>query len=117
MLTFRLFGLLGNLYELLNIRTDVFILLVCIVTIALQLLLCFKVKKVFIRLIPVLLFSTLTITYSVLRFVSDDGWVSFGYALASIYAVCLLLFCGVGWGIWWTIRLIVKRKKQKTTTE
>ena len=89
-----------------NIRTDIFVLILSVVILTVQFLFCFKVKNTIVRLIPVCLFSCLTLVFTALIFVFE-GWDSLGFLLLAICSAVLLLVCGLGWGIW---RLVKNRK-------
>lgn len=72
-----------------------------------QLLLCFKIRKIVIRLLPVIVLSVLTAVLSLLAAVTS-GWDSLGYIVLAVFAGIMLLACGGAWGIW----AIVKRMKK-----
>ena len=93
-----------------DIRTDVFVLLAAIIFVLIQALLCFKVKKVIVRLIPAILSLAAIIVFAVLAFVFE-GWDRLGYLLLAIFAAILLAVCGLGWGIWSITKLIRKKKE------
>lgn len=91
-----------------EIETDIFVYCVAIVILLVQLLLCFKVKNKFIRLIPIYLFSTLTAVFTVLAFVFDH-WDRLGFFVLAACAAFFLLVCGVAWAIY----RFVKRRREK----
>ena len=72
-----------------------------------QLLLCFKIRKIVIRLLPVMVLSVLTAVLSLLAAVSS-GWDSLGYIVVAVFSGIMLLACGGAWGIW----AIAKRMKK-----
>ena len=86
-----------------DIRTDIFVLILSAILLIAQLLLCFKVKKTVVRLIPVCLLSCLTVVFTALIFVFE-GWDSLGFLIIAICSAALLLVCGLGWGIWWLVK-------------
>ena len=86
-------------FGFLDIRTDIFVLLLSIILVLLQMFLCFKVKKKTIRLIPVYLTLVLTIVFTTLGFIFD-GWDGFGFFFLAICSAVLLVCSGIGWGIW-----------------
>ena len=90
-------------FGIFEIKTEIFILILSVLMLALQLLLCFKVKKLLLRLLPAILFAILTMAFFVLIFLSE-GWDSVGFLLLAICSAALLLFCGIGWGIWAILR-------------
>ena len=75
-----------------------------------QLLLCFKVRNLLIRLLPAIELAVSTFVFTVLYFISV-GWDRIGYLFLVIFAGFMLLMCGIGWGIW-AVACLVKRKKQ-----
>lgn len=72
-----------------------------------QLLLCFKIRKIVIRLLPVIVLSVLTAVLSLLAAVTS-GWDSLGYIVLAVFTGIMLLACGSAWGIW----AIAKRMKK-----
>ncbi len=90
-------------FGIFEIKTEYFVLILSVLTLSLQLLLCFKAKKLFSRLLPMILFAILTVVFFVLIFLSE-GWDSIGFLLLAICAAALLLVCGIGWGIWGIIQ-------------
>ena len=75
-----------------------------------QLLLCFKVKRRLVRLLPVLVLSVLTAVFFFLAF-SNKGWEALGYVFLAFYVGLMALACGAGWGVWAIIGLIRRRGK------
>ena len=82
-----------------DIRTDLFVLIVSVLFFALQLMLCFKVKKLRIRLLPTLVPLILTVTFTFLVFVFE-GWDSLGFLILALCTAYPLLACGMAWTIW-----------------
>ena len=81
----------------------IIVLISVISTLILQLLLCFKVKKIFIKLLPIALLIVLTIIFSICS-ASINGWDGFSYLFFAFLSFGLILVCGVGWGVWAIIR-------------
>ena len=80
-----------------------------VILLPVQLLLCFKVRRVWIRLLPALLCCVLILFFLVIAgFFS--GFDSIGYVIFAIYAACMLVVCGLGWGIWAIAHMIRKKK-------
>lgn len=92
-----------------EIDTSVFVFIVSVLVLLLQLLLCFKVKRFFIRLLPIVLFLVVAIVF-VVMIPFSSGWDSLGFLFLAIFFGYVALVCGIGWGIW----AIVKHKKRKT---
>ena len=93
-----------------NIEFTTFIA-ICSVLIVLpmQLLLCFKVKNTFIRLLPSILLTLTTIVLFCLM-CSAEEWDAIGYALLGVFSGVMLTVAGIAWGIWAIVRIIRKRK-------
>ena len=90
-----------------DIRTDVFVLLLSVLWVLLQALLCLKVKKKHVRLMPVYLTLALTVVFAALGMIFD-GWDGFGFFFLAICSAILLADSGIGWGIY-----AIVRKKNK----
>ncbi len=71
----------------------------CAVLLPVQLLLCFKIKSLVVRLLPVMLLSIPMLCFFVLS-AAAAGWDSLGYLFLAIFAAFMLFICGVGWAIW-----------------
>ncbi len=69
----------------------------------LQLLLCFKVKKVLIKLLPIALLIVSTIIFSICS-ATVNGWDGMGYLFFALLSFGLIFVCGIGWGVWAIIR-------------
>jgi len=95
--------------KILEIDSDVFLLTISTIVLIIQLLLCFKIKNKFIKLIPVILFLISTIVFSIFIFILD-GWDSVGCLLLAIGSLFLLFVCGISWIIW---RFNMKLEKDK----
>ncbi len=78
-----------------------------VVLLPVQLLLCFKIKSVAVRLLPVILLFIPALYFLVLS-VTAAGWDSLGYLFLAIFAGFMMFVCGVGWMIWG----ITNRKKR-----
>ena len=95
-------------FGLFEIRTDIFILILSVLTVIVQLFLCAKIKKLIIRLIPTIVLATVTVVFTILIFVFD-GWDSVGFLLLAVWTAFLLGACGAAWALWW---LLTKLKKK-----
>ena len=82
-----------------------------LVVLPIQLLLCFKVKPIFLRLLPSILLTGTTILLFAMIAASRD-WDAIGYAVLGVFSGVLLIFSGIGWGIWGLVALIRKRNKE-----
>ena len=70
-----------------------------IATLILQLMVCFKVKKIFLKLLPMALLVVSTIVFSICS-ASVNGWDGLGYLFFALLSFGLLFVCGIGWGVW-----------------
>ena len=80
-----------------------------LVVLPIQLLLCFKVKPVFLRLLPTILLTATTVFLFAMMTTSRD-WDAIGYAVLGALSGVMLIFSGIGWGIWVIVRCIKKRR-------
>ena len=103
-------------FGLFEVRTDIFILFMSVLTLILQVLLCFGIEKLWIRLLPSCLLFSVTAVFAVLVFASD-GWDSIGFLLLALWAALLLVASGLGWAIWGAIRLAKKHLEAKQRKE
>lgn len=92
----------------LDIRTDIFVLFLSVLTGSLQIILCFKVKKKGICLLPVYLLSVMSIVPAGLG-ILFDGWDRVGFFFLAACCAIQLLCCGIGWGVWAIVRQIKTR--------
>ena len=76
-------------FGIFEIKTELFLLILAVVTLALQLFLCFKVRSLALRLLPATLFAVATVVFFVLVFVTD-GWDSLGFLLLALCTVYLV---------------------------
>ena len=84
-----------------EIKTEIFLLILCAFLLSVQLLLCFKSKRLWIRLIPLGLFAA---PAAVLVFISlFDEYHRIGLLIYAFYLGVLAFVCVCGWAIWWII--------------
>ncbi len=81
------------------------ILAIAAALLPIQLLLCFKARRLIVRLLPVLLLLLATVILAVMLFTAD-GWDAFGYLILIYISGGMLAVCGLGWGIWGLSKLI-----------
>ena len=91
---------------------DAWLVIVGVLVLLLQILLCLKVKKLWIRLIPAVVFFALTVVFTVLLFVSE-GWDAIGYLLLAIFFAVFLAASVVGWVIAAIVKAIMARKNKR----
>ena len=95
-----------------DIKTEIFVLLVSLVLLSVQLLLCFKAKRLWVRLIPFGLFAGVTaILILGVFFRVYNGLVLFAYATDSGF---LALICACGWAIWWIVDSLIAFVRKST---
>ena len=90
--------------------TTVIIFVSILVLIPLQLFMCFKMKKLWVKLLPMLIFLTLIIAF-VCMIPMAKGWDGIGYWILAMLSGIMLAACTVGWIIWFVIK-IFKSKTQ-----
>lgn len=78
-----------------------------------QLLLCFKVKKILLRLLPTIVFTSITVFFFVMMSCTKD-WAAIGYAILGVFSGVLLVFSGLAWGIWAVSGRIKKKQSGKS---
>lgn len=95
-----------------EIRTDNFVICACVVLFAIQLALCTYIKRLWIRLLPVELFSLSSV---VLFFIarSAQDWDAFGYLLLALFAAFCALACGLAWALWGIVRFWGRDKSER----
>ena len=72
-----------------------------------QILICFKIKDIFVRLLPVLFFLVIALVgWALSCFIS--GWAAIGYLILACITGFMACICGVGWGVWFIIKLFSK---------
>lgn len=64
-----------------------------------QLTLCFFLRRLWVRLLPVGLFLSTAAGLGIVSF-ATDGWTAVGCLLFALFFLVLLCLCGLGWGIW-----------------
>ncbi len=88
--------------------TTLTLIISVVILLPIQLLLCFKVKSLSIRLLPIIILSVLAVAFIIMN-LSTPGWDGLGYIFLAIYAGFMIFMCGIGWGIW----AIINKKKKK----
>lgn len=90
-----------------NVNLAVLTLIISVVfVLPAQLLLCFKAKRLTVRLLPVIILSGLIIAFIVMNFAAI-GWDRLLYVFFAVYTAFMLFMCCIGWGIW-----AIARKKE-----
>ena len=94
--------------------TTLVIIITVVAILPIQLLLCFKVKNLLLRLLPSILFAITTISFFAMIFSSQD-WDAIGYAILAMLAGILLFVSGVAWGFWGIVVLVKKMKRRRNS--
>lgn len=87
------------------------ILPAALVVLPIQLLLCFRLKKLAVKLIPTVLLIVAFVVFVFLKLNSMD-WDALAYGIAAVYIGVWLVIDLLAWIIW-TIIYFVKMKKNK----
>ena len=74
-----------------------------IATLIVQLLLCFKAKNIFAKLLPLALLIVSTVVFSICS-AAANGWDGLGYLFFALLSFGLIVVCGIAWGIWAIVR-------------
>ena len=88
------------------------IAIICLILFAVQLLLCFKVKKLALKLIPAVLLLVALALFTVLT-MTATGWDSLAYIVFAILSAIFLIPCAAGWVVWAVCYFIQKRKRSE----
>ena len=95
-----------------EVKTEIFVLIVSLLLLSVQLLLCFKAKRLWVRLIPFGLFAGVAAILILGAFIGVyDTPILFIYAL---YTGFWALPCACGWAIWWIIDSLVAFIRRST---
>lgn len=86
---------------------EILMFLVIPLTFVVQLLLCFRVKSLIIRLIPSAIFAVITALLFI-GAITAGGWEGIGYLILAVWAAVLLAACLIPWGIYLICKLIKK---------
>ncbi len=81
----------------------VVIFISAIIALTVQLFLCFKAKRLLIRLLPIALLAASAIVFSVCS-AATGGWDGFGYLFFALLSLGLIFVCGLAWAIWAIVR-------------
>lgn len=89
-----------------KIGTDLFLLLLSVAIFALQLLLCLRVKRRWLRLLPAA-FLAVAVAVFLLLLLFTDGWDQIGFLILALWTALLLIPCALG-GL---VSHLIRRKK------
>lgn len=94
-----------------NMGLILFLAISGVIILTIQLLLCFKAKMLFIRLLPNVATTILALIFYIKSELAS-GWDGLGFALIAIYVALLGAVCLLGWAIW-GITYGIKKWQQK----
>lgn len=77
------------------------------VVLPLQLLLCFKVKSLFLRLLPSLILAAITAIFFIMMRITTN-WDAIGCAVLGVCTGIFLIFSGLSWGVFALFKCIKK---------
>ena len=78
------------------------------IVLPLQLTLCFRARKHFVKSLPAVLAAGAAIAFYVLARIART-WIAFIYLIVAFYSAVFLISCGIAWGIWVVYTLCAKR--------
>ena len=89
---------------------DIRPIIIFILVLMFQLFLCYKAKKISVKLMPVifLIISTIVLYGFGVMIGGWDGWF---LSLYAVFSLKLLLVCGLGWLIWGIWAIVRKLKR------
>ena len=89
----------------------VLLILVCAIWIGLpiQLMLCFKAKKLLIKLLPIVVLAVATFAFYIMA-ITAKTWVALIFIMIAASCGVAIMFSGIAWLIWAIVKLI-KRKQ------
>lgn len=90
---------------------EVFLFLLIPLCFIIQLILCFRVKQLIIRLAPAALFAVITALLFIAALASS-GWDGIGYLILAIWFAALLGACLLPWAIYLINKIIKKLSAQ-----
>lgn len=96
--------------------SPIFISIAATILLGLQLLLCFKLKKTIIKIIPAIILFIITIVFIVLTMV-NESWDALGFLLLSLFTGGATLVCILGLLIWIIVKAIKKKRSSKLQSE
>ena len=89
--------------------TTLFVTAAVLVVFPVQLLLCFKSKKLRVKLLPSIFLIVAVIFFFAMMFVAQD-WDAVGYAILGALSGALLVISGIAWAVWAIVIGVRKRK-------
>ena len=87
--------------------TEVIIFVSVLIMIPIQLFLCFKVKNILLKLLPIITLLILIVSFFCMSQFAQ-GWDGLGYIILAMLAGILLIACLFAWIIWFIVNKIKK---------
>lgn len=87
--------------------TEVIIFASILIIIPTQLFLCFKVRNLLIKLLPIITLLILIVSFFCMSQFAE-GWDGLGYIILAMLAGILLVACVFAWIIWFVVKRIKK---------
>ena len=97
---------------LIETRTDLVALLFPCVLWVVQILLCIKVRSLWIRLAPILLCTALAAGFFVMIPIAE-GLAKLGWLLLALWALLLIGCCALGWMVGMIARVLLSKRRKK----
>ena len=82
-----------------------------LIMLPIQLTLCFRAKKPLFKLLPAALSAAAVLVFYGIAITAKD-WSAFGYLILAAASGIMLIFSGIGWGIW-AIAGLVRKSRQE----
>ena len=79
-----------------------------LVVLPVQLVLCFRAKKLFVKLLPTAVLAAGMVTFYLMA-LTARSWVAFVYLIIAAFAGVWFIFGGIAWGIWSMIKWIKQK--------
>lgn len=71
--------------------------LIAVVVLAVQVMLCLKCHRTFLKFIPLAISALCTIVFFVAGMIVKDGWTGAGLWIFGVFSLLSVVACGLGW--------------------
>ena len=85
-----------------------------LIVLPIQLMLCFKAKKLLMKYLPAAVLGAITITFYIMA-ITAKTWIALIYLIIAVFSGVSLIFCGIAWGIWSILKLINKEIRNSSS--